>query len=176
MRLARNVVMDPKPQPQPGRDTEHAQVRHAAMAAATTAPAYQQTNDDPLKLGGPVPASIGRVADLYAEIRALRLQMDKEVAEVKARETELREYIINNLSKSDDTGAAGLRYRAQIVMKDIPRAENWERIHAYVRETGRFDLLQRRLGEKAVMDMVTDGQQIPGVEVAHIPDVSITKI
>jgi hypothetical protein len=140
------------------------------------APAYVQTNDDPLKLGGPVPQSIGRTADLYRDIRELRLAMEKETEAVKARESELKEYIINNLSKSDDTGAAGLRYRAQIVMKDMPRAADWPKIHAYIQKTGRFDLLQKRLGEKAVMDMAADNQLIPGVEIVHIPDVSITKI
>lgn len=150
--------------------------------AANTRPDYREpapqapTSTDPLEVGGPIPASIGRTADLYSDVRALRLAMEKEVEKVKARETELREYIIANLSKSDDTGAAGLRYRAQIVMKDVPRALDWPLVHDFIQKTGRFDLLQKRLGEKAVMDMVEQGEQIPGVEVVHLPDVSITKL
>jgi hypothetical protein len=147
--------------------------------AASEPAAYVQTSENPLDVGGPMPKSIGRVADLYSDVRTLRLAMDKEVDAVKARETELREYIINNLSKSGkdgDTGASGLRYRAQIVSKDVPRPIDWPKIHAYIQETGRFDLLQKRLGEKAVMDMVADNQTIPGVEVISVPDVSITKI
>lgn len=134
------------------------------------------TTDSVLEKGGPIPRSIGRTADLYSDVRALRLAMEKEVEAVKARETELREYIIANLSKSDDTGAAGLRYRAQIVMKDVPRATDWPSVHKFIQETGRFDLLQKRLGETAVKDMVEQGEQIPGVEIVHVPDVSITKI
>lgn len=137
---------------------------------------YVQTSDNPLELGGPIPKSIGRCADMYRDVRELRLTMEKEVEAVKARESQLKEHIINNLSKSDDTGAAGLRFRAQIVMKDVPRATDWSKVHAYIRETGRFDLLQKRLGEKAVTDMWKDHQQIPGVECVHVPDVSITKI
>jgi hypothetical protein len=105
--------------------------------------------------------SIGRTADLYNDVRQLRLSMEKEVEQVKKRETELREYIIANLSKSDDTGAAGLRYRAQIVSKDVPRAMDWSKVHAFIQKSGRFDLLQKRLGEKAVMDMVADGRPSP---------------
>lgn len=139
-------------------------------------PAPEPTSTDPLELGGPIPRSIGRTADLYSDIRALRLTMEKDVEKVKAREHELREHIISNLSKSDDTGASGLRYRAQIVSKDVPRAADWTKIHAYIQKTGRFDLLQKRLGEKAVMDMAEDGKQIPGVEIIKVPEVSITKI
>jgi hypothetical protein len=129
-----------------------------------------------LEVGGPIPRSIGRTADLYNDVRQLRLAMEKEAEKVKARETELREYMIANLSKSDDTGAAGLRYRAQIVSKDVPRAADWAKVHAYIRKNDRFDLLQKRLGEKAVMDMWEQGEAIPGVEVVKVPDVSITKI
>lgn len=137
-------------------------------------PAPQPT--DPLELGAPMPKSYGRCADLFKEVQALRLAMDKEVAAVKAREAEIKEYLIANLSKSDDTGAAGLKYRAQIVMKDVPRATDWHKLWDYIAENNRFDLLQKRLGEKAVMDMLEQGEKLPGVEVVHVPDVSITKI
>jgi hypothetical protein len=160
------------------RQTEQPRsVPPSAQPAAATPPSQPQPpTSDPLEVGGPIPVSIGRTADLYSDVRQLRLSMEKEVERVKARETELREHIIANLSKSDDTGAAGLRYRAQIVTKDVPRAVDWPAMHAYVQKTGRFDLLQKRLGEKAVMDMVADGQPIPGVEIVKVPDVSITKI
>ena len=154
--------------------------RPKQMDIEELAPVYQQTSENPLDVGGPLPKSIGRVADLYSDVRTLRLAMDKEVDTVKAREHELREYIISNLSKTGkdggDTGASGLRYRAQIVSKDVPRAADWSKIHAYILKTGRFDLLQKRLGEKAVMDMVADHQEIPGIEIVIVPDVSITKI
>lgn len=136
----------------------------------------EPTSTNPLEVGGPIPRSIGRVADLYHDIRDLRLSMEKDVDKVKARESELKEYMIANLSKSDDTGASGLRYRAQIVSKDVPRAADWPKVHKFIQETGRFDLLQKRLGEKAVMDMVADNQTIPGIEIVKVPDVSVTKI
>lgn len=137
---------------------------------------YTQTSQNPLDVGGPMPQSMGRCADFYNDVRSLRLAMEKEMETVKAREHQIREHIIANLSKSDDTGASGLKYRAQIVMKDVPRAMDWSKVHAYIQKSGRFDLLQKRLGEKAVMDTFEAGEQIPGVEVVHVPDVSITKI
>ena len=131
---------------------------------------------DMLAVGAPMPVSIGLCADEYARVRALRLLMEKETETVKARESEIREHIIANLSKSDDTGAAGKLYRAQIVMKVKPKLSDWAAFTAAVRETGRFDLLQKRLGEKAVEDLWADGYDVPGVERMHIPEVSITKI
>lgn len=173
------------------RNTEHADMRAHAMASelarhdadnsqrdtvADVARNVLQATANPLEVGAPLPKSMGRCADLYNDVRQLRLAMDKEVEAVKARESEIREYIISNLSKSADTGAAGLRYRAQIVMKDSPRATDWQALWGYIAKHNRFDLLQKRLGEKAVMDTLADNVRIPGVEVVHVPDVSITKI
>jgi hypothetical protein len=135
---------------------------------------------DNLTKGAPLPKSIGLRADLYSDIRAVRLAMEKEVAAVKEREAEVRESIIEDLSKSDDTGAAGKRYRAQIVTKIVPKvaegADGWPKLWAFIAKNNRFDLLQKRVGEKAVADMWEAGEMVPGIEKMRIPEVSITKI
>lgn len=135
---------------------------------------------DNLDVGAPMPASMGRCADLYHDVRELRLLMEKEVEKVQKRETEIREFIIDNLSKGADSGAAGLKYRAQIVSKDVPKISEerggWQALHDFIIKTGRFDLLQKRLGDKAVKDMAAEGKLPPGVEMMKVPDVSITKI
>jgi hypothetical protein len=126
--------------------------------------------------GALLPASIGLCADLYAEVRELRLAMQKMVDEVKARESEVREHIINSLSKSDDTGAAGKKYRAQVVTKLKPALKDWNAFMGYVILERRTDLLQKRMNERAVLDMLEEGESVPGVEKFNAVDVSITKI
>lgn len=131
-------------------------------------PEYQEGNS--------LPSSIGLCADLFAEVRELRLAMQKHVDAVKARETEVKNYIIDNLSKSDDTGAAGKKYRAQIVTKIQPSLRDWDKFCDYVVEHDRFDLLQKRLANKAVTDLWDAGEDVGGVEKFNAVDVSITKI
>lgn len=129
-----------------------------------------------------IPASYGRCADLYKAVQALRLAMEKEAEEVKSFESKLKDHMINGLSASDDTGASGLKYRVQIVTKDVPRVDTeaedggWPKLWAYIAKTGRFDLLQKRLGEKAVAAFWEQGETIPGVVKFRAKDVSITKI
>lgn len=123
-----------------------------------------------------VPESIGRCADLYSDVRGLRLAMEKEVEDVKAFETKVKQHIIDNLSKSDDTGAAGLKYRAQIVLKPTPRVADWPTFHDYIQKSGRFDLLQKRVSDTAVKAMWEENDAVPGVERFNAVDVSITKI
>lgn len=162
MKLSRTPLSDPAP-----------------PKANPAQPVTTQANN-PLELGAPMPKSVGRCADLYHDVRELRLLMEKEVEAVKARETEIQEHIINNLSKSDDTGAAGLRYRAQVRTEDKPQVSDdkggWPALWAYIKKHDRFDLLQKRLGEKAIADMWDAGESVPGVAVVHVPKLSITKI
>jgi hypothetical protein len=129
-----------------------------------------------LQVGAPLPKSVGLCADLYHDVRELRLAMQKHVEAVQARENEIREHIINNLSKSDDTGAAGKRYRAQIVVKAKPSLKDWDAFTQYVVKSGRFDLLHKRVADKPIKELWEDGVAVPGVEQFKAVEVSITKI
>lgn len=131
---------------------------------------------DKFTKGAPLPASLGRCVDLYKEVRDVRLAMDKEVEAVKARENEIKEHLIANLTK-EDSGAAGLRYRAQRVEKTVYVVRDWPAFWAMVLESGRTDFVQKRISDKAVADYVEQEQELlPGTERLIVPDVSITKI
>lgn len=132
--------------------------------------------DTKFEKGAPLPKTIGACADLLHEVRTLRLAMQKETDAVKARETEITNYIVDTLSKSDDTGAAGLKYRAQVVTKVKPTVADWDALHAYILENGRFDLLQKRLSDKSVADMWDEGEAVPGVEKFNAIELSLKKL
>lgn len=134
----------------------------------------------PNKPGSPIPESMGAVADEFAMTRQFRLAMEKVVEPVSERESELRQYMIRNLEKSrdegKDTGAAGLFYRVQIKDKETPKVNNWQEFWDFIAVNKRFDLLQKRTSDKAIMDMVEADQMPPGIETVLIPDVSVTKV
>jgi len=130
-------------------------------------------------VNGVIPSNMGAVADLYMEVRTLRLAMEKEVKPIQQRESELREYMIANISKSrdegGDTGAAGKYYRVQIKDRETLRVTDWNELHRYILENDRFDLLQKRPNEKPILELLDD-EPVPGVEPMLIPEVSVTKI
>jgi hypothetical protein len=126
--------------------------------------------------GGEIPESIGRRADLFKEVEELYRDMKAEVDEVYARMSEIRESIIADLSKSDDTGAAGLKYRVQVKTDTKPKVNDWDKVYEYIASKKRFDLLQKRLSDRAVMDIIEQEGKLAGVEKIHLPKLSITKI
>ena len=127
--------------------------------------------------GGPLPNSIGALADFYAEVRALRLAMSKATEEVHARETEVYNTILSWLSESPDTGGAGEQYRVQLVKKIRNQVADWPAVWAFIREHNAFELLQRRLSEPAIKELAEQGcLVIPGVTKAEVFELSFSKI
>lgn len=141
----------------------------------------QLLNADPAQM------KLGDVVDGYRDIRELRLAMAKEVEAVEKVERAFREHLINNLEKSNEKGVFGLRFKALHKTKRIPKvindpraedgsAEGWRLLHEHIYQTGEFDLLQKRLNDKAVMERIEAGVAIPGVETMTVSEISITKI
>lgn len=144
---------------------------------------------DMTKAGGPMPANLGRCVDLYHDIRALRLSMEKEVKEVQQREAEIREHLIQNLHKSDDGGAVGMRYMARRVTKTTYRigseqpddfgqvTSGWGIFTSWVRKNNAFHFIQKRLNETSVADFIAkEGRLPPGVDKIDVPEISVTKV
>lgn len=133
----------------------------------------------------PATMMLGDVVDALKQITTIRLLMDKEVEAVAAVERKFKAHLIDNIPKSNAAGAMGLRYKAVVKTKKIPKiksdprdpeANGWAELHEYIYNTGRFDLLQKRLNDKAVLDMIEAGETVPGVETMSVPDLSVTKI
>lgn len=122
------------------------------------------------------PKAIGACADLLFRLKAERLALSKVLEAKEAEERRLKEHIIAALPKSQASGVAGKLARVTVYNKEIPQVEDWGKFYAYVKKKNRFDLLQRRLAEKAVGDMLEEGEKVPGVKIFKTPTVSLNKV
>lgn len=130
-----------------------------------------------LDITSPIPDDLTKIPDLLKKATEIRLAMQKETDAVKAYESALEDKLISGLSV-DSPGVFGKLFKAKITTKKVAKvdAANWPRFFGYVQRTGRFDLLQKRLSDKAVMEMVEQGDVPDGVETMTIKSVSITKV
>lgn len=122
------------------------------------------------------PKALGACADKLFELRNKRLAMQKEVDAVAAEETALKNHIIENLPKSEASGVAGKLARVTVVTKQIPQVKDWDTFYKYVKKTGSFDLMQKRLTDAAIKERWEAGKEIPGVEHFNAVSVSINKV
>lgn len=119
------------------------------------------------------PKSMAACADLLYDLRQERIAADKAAAKLKADENALVEYIIESLPK-DSGGAVGKHHKVETYNAEKLVVKEWGELYKYIKRTGRFELLQRRLGEGAAQELIDDGKVVPGVEPFTIVKVSLT--
>ena len=124
-----------------------------------------------------IPTSPAAIADLLGKTREDRLEADKKAAELKAREVELQNRLIDLLPVSDATGVAGKLWRVQVVEKERVQmdAAQWAEFYKYMSRTKRFDLLQKRVSDAAAKELLAAGKTIPGVKIETYKSVSLKK-
>jgi hypothetical protein len=124
----------------------------------------------------PLPKTLGQCADALYTTRQERLLLQKQVDDLAAYEQRLKDHIIATLPKSDQTGAAGKLARVTVGTKQVPTVKDWEALYKYVKRSGSFELLQRRLGDAAIQERWAAGKAVPGVEPFTVVTVSVNKV
>lgn len=139
-----------------------------------------------------IPKTLGACADLVKELSEKRLEAQKLTDEWETQEKQVKEHIIQNLSKTKEGGAVGQKYKALITTGYRYNIVDDTKFYDYIKKTGAFDLLQRRTNDKAIDDrvyaqkpkkqkdpktneMVEVFPPLPGMERFTFPKLSITK-
>jgi hypothetical protein len=124
-----------------------------------------------------LPGNPATCADLLYKVREARLALQRLAEYHQELETKISNFFIDTLPRTDTTGISGVIARVQINIKPIPQVEDWDKLYAYVIKHKAFELLQRRLGEKAINERLEAGEGARmGVTVMQIKKVSCTKL
>lgn len=121
-----------------------------------------------------IPKTLGACADLYGNLREQRLALQRQADAVEAQEKELREHIIKTLPKADNV-TGGKKWMVERSDKQVPTVKDWDKLYGYISKNDRFDLLHRRVNEKAVTDMWDDKKTVPGVEPFTVVTLSLPR-
>lgn len=122
-----------------------------------------------------IPNTPAACADLLYTTREKRLKQQKEVDKLHDLETALSNFFIDKLPKGQ-TGVAGKLALVQVESKAIPQVEDWDAFYKHIKKTGEFELMQRRVSDKAVVERWDDKRTVPGVVRFNAKKVSCTKI
>lgn len=118
----------------------------------------------------------GSRADFYYEADKHRLEVNREVEEMKTFLSKLGKWFMQELPESDTTGVAGKIARIQIKPDERPSITDWPAFYAFIKKNNAFELLNRAVNAKSVKERWDAGKVIPGVGKFHFKKVSITKV
>jgi hypothetical protein len=133
----------------------------------------------------PLPKSDAAKADLLYTTRATRLVLNKDVEALKATETQIKDYFINNFSVKDATGIAGKLGCVSIEPEEYVYVSDWDKLYAFIvkeyaakkrNKSEAFLLLQKALASGVAKEMLDGGVKIPGVAKGITKKVSCTKV
>jgi hypothetical protein len=122
-----------------------------------------------------VPKTIGACADRLYAIKDEASKIKKQLDELDKERKAIQEHVINELPKSNARGVTGKVANVRVITKEVPQVKDWDAFYGYVRKTKRTDLLQRRLSDGAVGELMDQGVKVPGVESFTAVSISLTK-
>ena len=120
--------------------------------------------------------TLGACADELYQLRERRLELQKQVDELSAAETSLRNHVIQQLADQGATSISGHAARAGITRQQVGAVKDWDALTGYIRQTGDFSLLQRRLNDGALRERWEAQEAVPGVEPFMVVKLSLTKV
>lgn len=88
-----------------------------------------------------------------------RLVLAEKVKKLDEEQKSILDQLTAANVRSDSYGS----YYLSVSTKKVPRCTDWPGFHAYLKETGNFDMLHKRLTETAVMARLDDGEYVPGI-------------
>ena len=122
-----------------------------------------------------LPKTLGACVDRLFAIRAERSKLSAVDTKLDEERKAIEQRLIDELPASSAEGITGKLARATIVSKRVGTVSDWTKLQAYIKRTGAFELLSKRLSQEAVTERWEAKQQVPGVEGITVKKVSLTK-
>lgn len=122
-----------------------------------------------------VPKTLGGCADRLLSLRGEKAVLARKIDALEDERKAIEAHLIDTLPMSDAEGVTGRQAKVVIQTKSVGAVKDWTKLYAYISRHKAFELLQKRLSDRAVKDRWDDGKSIPGVEPFNIKKVSVTK-
>ena len=119
--------------------------------------------------------NLGSTVDKLYELRAKRLQLEKQAQELKTKETNLQTILIEACNKQSLLGARGNIGSISLKPTTVPTVGDWGKVEEYILDTGFFHLMQRRISSAAYIEHLGLRGQIPGIESTTLTKLSLTR-
>jgi len=110
------------------------------------------------------PKNPGQALEIIAALRAQREGFEAQAAAVKSQEDAIREWLKAAMEQLGLPGVKGSTLGATLSEVTSPQVTDWAKLYAYIKKTGDFELLHRRVGATAWAERVAAGKSVPGVE------------
>lgn len=90
--------------------------------------------------------------------------LERELKAKKARRDIIDGMLMKELSRAGVKRTATESYSVSIKEDTLPEVVDWDALYEHIKETGDFSLLHRRTSSPAYREILSAGQQVPGIQ------------
>lgn len=98
--------------------------------------------------------TIGSLIDKLHTVREKRRKLAEQDKPLAKEEEELKELVLTTLAANDTDKASSKKATASISYVTVANVKDWDAFHAFVKKTGYFHLLQRRVSDPSYREVV----------------------
>lgn len=112
------------------------------------------------------PPALGNMIDLMWALREKRKVAEAEVEKLKAEITAIEADVEKQMDADGITKASGTKATLSFsfsTIADVQGDEGWKQLYAYIKKTGYFHLLHKRVTDGAYQELLEAGKKVPGV-------------
>ncbi len=122
------------------------------------------------------PANTGTLIDKVIDLRAKRLALEKSVDKLKSEEASIKDKIVSGLLKQGLERATGKKGTLSYKTVAVGHVNDWDAFYKYVKRTNSFELLERRIAQSVLREVVTDKRRKnpDGVQIGSVVKVNLT--
>ena len=113
------------------------------------------------------PQTLGELIDNMWALREERTAAEAVVDGIKAKIAAVEAQIDERMEAEGMTKATGAKATVSFTfttIADVQGDEGWTKLYAYIKKTGYWHLLHRRVTDAAYKELLEAGKKVPGVE------------
>ena len=120
-------------------------------------------------------STTGQIIDKLLKLRNRRLAASRKVENLRAEERVIEEDLVANLRSQKLEKASGKFGSFSYRVVPVGKVEDWDAFYKYIKRTGAFELLERRVAQKPLRERLEDTKSAPkGVVIESFVKVSLT--
>lgn len=123
-----------------------------------------------------MPSVLGTQIDKLTRLRAKRMKKQREVDAFKKEESLLTADIQGAMLKGKLYKSSGRMGTFSLKEVIVPKVDDWRALHQFIRQSDKFELLQKRLGTEAYRELIEDGVVPPGTTPEKIWKATLTTL
>ena len=113
--------------------------------------------------------TLNELLDTIAELRTDIKELDETRSTLKIKLMDYEAITINKLEEQGIDRIGNDTCTVSIRKEIVPAIEDWDEVYTYIKETGQFELLHKRMAATAYRELQSMGADVPGVKAKELP-------